>query len=86
MRTSGVSIELCMAGAPIRVRSRRGVIEIHARADGGVPQGMIFIPFCFNEAAANLLTNAALDPVGKIPEVKFCACKVEPVENPAAAE
>ena len=74
------------AGARIRVLSRRGMIETRARADGDVPQGMIFIPFCFNEAAANLLTNAALDPIGKIPEVKYCACKVEPVENPAAAE
>jgi formate dehydrogenase major subunit len=38
---------------------------------------MIFIPFCYAEAAANLLTNAALDPFGKIPEVKYCAVKVE---------
>jgi len=49
-----------------------------ARADGAVPPGAVFIPFAYAEAAANLLTNPALDPVGKIPEFKFCAAKVEP--------
>jgi formate dehydrogenase major subunit len=47
---------------------------------------MVFIPFCFAEAAANLLTNPQLDPMGKIPEFKFCACKVEPAETLIAAE
>jgi formate dehydrogenase major subunit len=47
---------------------------------------MVFIPFCFAEAAANLLTNPQLDPVGKIPEFKFCACKVEPAEVLVAAQ
>ena len=42
----------------------------------GVMKGSLFIPFCYYEAAANLLTNSALDPVGKIPEFKFCAVKV----------
>ena len=64
-------------GAPIRVSTRRGEIELKARADDAVPDGMVFIPFCYAEAAANLLTNPALDPVGKIPEFKFCAAKVE---------
>ena len=73
-------------GGTVRVSSRRGEIEIAARADGDVPPGMVFIPFCFNEAAANLLTNAALDPFGKIAEVKYCACKVEAVTERAAAE
>ena len=45
---------------------------------------MVFIPFCFAEAAANLLTNPQLDPWGKIPEFKFCAAKVERVEKEAA--
>jgi formate dehydrogenase major subunit len=72
------------AGDTIRVRSRRGQIDIHARADTDVPDGMVFIPFCFNEAAANLLTNPQLDPIGKIPEFKFCAVKVEP--GPARAD
>ena len=64
-------------GARIKVSTRRGVIELNARADAAVPAGMIFIPFCYVEAAANLLTNAALDPYGKIPEFKFCAARVE---------
>jgi formate dehydrogenase major subunit len=66
-------------GAMVRVMTRRGAIEIKARADSGVPPGMIFIPFCYAEAAANILTNPQLDPVGKIPEFKYCAAKVEPV-------
>jgi len=72
-------------GDPIRVRTRRGAIELASRADGGVPAGMIFIPFCYAEAAANVLTNPALDPFGKIPEFKFCAAKVEAVSDAAAA-
>jgi formate dehydrogenase major subunit len=66
-------------GGRIAVESRRGRIELAARADGQVQAGLVFIPFCFAEAAANLLTNAALDPYGKIPEVKFCACRVSAV-------
>ena len=66
-------------GERIRVTTRRGVIELKSRADHAVPLGMIFIPFCYAEAAANVLTNAALDPIGKIPEFKFCAAKVERV-------
>ncbi|NQW02370.1 MAG: molybdopterin-dependent oxidoreductase, partial [Rhodospirillales bacterium] len=70
----------CGPGDTIRVSSRRGDILIKVRADTDVPDGMIFIPFCFHEAAANILTNPQLDPVGKIPEFKFCAVKVEKVE------
>ena len=66
-------------GAMIRVLTRRGAIELKARSDGAIPPGMIFIPFCFAEAAANILTNPQLDPFGKIPEFKFCAAKVEAV-------
>jgi formate dehydrogenase major subunit len=66
------------AGQPVKVSTRRGEIELTLRADASVPPGMVFIPFCFNEAAANLLTNPHLDPFGKIPEFKFCAAKVEP--------
>ena len=72
-------------GETIRVATRRGVIELKARVDSSVPDGVVFIPFCFAEAAANLLTNPALDPVGKIPEFKFCAARVEKV-LPEAAE
>src|SRR5262249_42250962 len=56
--------------------SRRGSISLVARADDGTPQGAVFIPFCYYEAAANLLTNPVLDPFGKIPEFKYCAVRV----------
>ncbi|MGH8671786.1 MAG: formate dehydrogenase subunit alpha [Burkholderiales bacterium] len=65
------------AGQPVTVSSRRGTISLYARADVAVPRGAVFIPFCYYEAAANMLTNAALDPVGKIPEFKYCAVRVE---------
>ena len=45
--------------------------------DTELPKGMIFIPFCFSEAAANKLTNPQLDPFGKIPEFKYCAANIE---------
>ncbi|NVJ92053.1 MAG: formate dehydrogenase subunit alpha [Methylocystaceae bacterium] len=64
------------AGDIITVSTRRGQVDIHARPDKDVPPGMVFIPFCFREAAANLLTNPELDPYGKIPEFKTCAAKV----------
>jgi len=63
-------------GDVLTVESRRGIISLHARADDGTPRGSVFIPFAFYEAAANMLTNAALDPFGKIPEFKYCAVKV----------
>ncbi len=64
-------------GERIRVATRRGAIELAARQDDAVPDGVVFIPFAYVEAAANLLTNPALDPFGKIPEFKYCAAKVE---------
>ncbi len=75
MKDLGVS-----PGDAIRVTTRRNSIELIARSDRDVPSGMVFIPFCFNEAAANLLTNPQLDPMGKIPEFKFCAAKVERID------
>jgi formate dehydrogenase major subunit len=63
-------------GSAMTVASRRGSITLYARADNGTPRGTVFIPFCFYEAAANVLTNPVLDPVGKIPEFKFCAVRV----------
>jgi formate dehydrogenase major subunit len=66
-----------LPGGRIRVTTRRNVIELTARADRDVSPGMVFIPFCYAEAAANLLTNPALDPFGKIPEFKYCAARVE---------
>ena len=67
-------------GDMIRVSTRRGTIALTARQDDAVPDGVVFIPFAFAEAAANLLTNPALDPFGKIPEFKYCAAKVEKLE------
>jgi formate dehydrogenase major subunit len=63
-------------GDVITVASRRGEIALIARADDGIARGTVFIPFTFYEAAANILTNAALDPFGKIAEVKYCAVKI----------
>jgi formate dehydrogenase major subunit len=63
-------------GNAITVASRRGSITLSARADEGTPRGAVFIPFCYYEAAANLLTNPVLDPFGKIPEFKYCAVRV----------
>jgi len=71
-------------GDIIRIETRRGTIELKARADRDVPEGMVFIPFCYVEAAANLLTNPALDPSGKIPEFKFCAARVSAAQTVAA--
>jgi len=66
-----------LPGDPVRVTSRRGAISLKTRADRDVPEGMVFIPFCFTEAAANLLTSPKLDPFGKIPEFKFSAVRLE---------
>jgi formate dehydrogenase major subunit len=64
-------------GQNMRVTTRRGTIELAARADRGIREGVIFIPFAYVEAAANILTNPQLDPIGKIPEYKYCAVKIE---------
>ncbi len=73
-------------GDMISVATRRGTIEALLRADREVADGMIFIPFCFNESPANALTNPMLDPYGKIPEFKFCAARVERAGQQEAAE
>ena len=67
-------------GTRVRLRSRRGVVTARARLTGGIAPGSVFLPFHFAEAAANLLTVGALDPVAKIPEYKVCAVAVEPAE------
>ena len=64
------------AGDLLTIASRRGAITAYARANDGLRRTEIFIPFCYREAAANLLTNATLDPDGKIPEFKYCAVEV----------
>ena len=60
----------------VKVITRRGEININVRLDDDLLPGMIFLPFCFKEAAANILTNSTLDPIGKIPELKFSAASV----------
>jgi formate dehydrogenase major subunit len=64
-------------GEMLRLSTRRGTITIMARADRAVAEDMVFLPFAFVEAAANVLTNPAVDPFGKIPEFKFAAVRVE---------
>ncbi|MEE9320121.1 MAG: formate dehydrogenase subunit alpha [Granulosicoccus sp.] len=67
------------AGDRVRVTTRRGSVVVMARADRAVSEGQVFMPFAFVEAAANTLTNQALDPVGKIPEFKYSAARIEAV-------
>jgi formate dehydrogenase major subunit len=73
-------------GDVITVASRRGSVAIHLRRDDGTPAGAVFIPFAYYEAAANLITNAALDPVGKIPEFKYCAVAIRRGGTPATMQ
>jgi formate dehydrogenase major subunit len=76
-------LEIC-AGDRVRLTTRRGEIVLPARAEPGLPEGVLFMPFAYREAAANLLTHPALDPFGKIPGFKYCAARVERIG--AAAE
>jgi len=64
-------------GDTVRLTTRRGSIEVMARADRAVAVGQVFMPFAYVEAAANVLTNPALDPFGKIPEFKYSAVRIE---------
>jgi formate dehydrogenase major subunit len=75
-----------LPGDFIRLETRRGAIDVKLRSDRDVPENMVFMPFCYAEAAANLLTNPALDPFGMIPEFKFCAARVSRAEMRTAAE
>ncbi|MEY4736406.1 MAG: hypothetical protein RL302_725, partial [Pseudomonadota bacterium] len=72
-------------GDVITVQSRRGQVAIYVRRDDGTPKGAVFIPFAYYEAAANLMTNAALDPFGKIPEFKYCAVAIRRGGQPGAS-
>ena len=72
------------AGEMITLETRRGSIDIMARADRAVSEDMVFLPFAYVEAAANILTNPALDPYGKIPEFKFSAVRVRATVQVAA--
>ena len=64
------------AGDVVTLATRRGQVSLRVRRDDGTPSGSVFVPFAYYEAAANLMTNAALDPVGKIPEFKYCAVSI----------
>ena len=73
-----------VAGEMLTLTTKRGTIDVMARADRAVSEDMVFLPFAYVEAAANILTNSALDPFGKIPEFKFSAVKVEKTTQVAA--
>jgi len=73
-------------GGMIRLSTRRGSVTVMARADRAVAPDNVFLPFAYVEAAANILTNPALDPFGKIPEFKFAAVRVEKADGVIAAE
>jgi formate dehydrogenase major subunit len=74
-----------LPGEPVRLVTRRGEVVAHTRPDESTPAGAVFIPFCYVEAAANLLTNPKLDPFGKIPEFKYCGVRVERANTPVTA-
>ncbi|MEA3313052.1 MAG: formate dehydrogenase subunit alpha [Caldisericota bacterium] len=63
----------------VKISTRRGSIKVNVRISDKPKQGLVFVSFHFKEAAANVLTNPALDPVAKIPEYKVCACKIEKI-------
>jgi formate dehydrogenase major subunit len=71
LRRLGIS-----AGESVIVETRRGAITLSARADEACQEDMVFIPFAYVEAAANILTNPAIDPDGKIPEFKVSAARI----------
>lgn len=66
-------------GDTLKVTSRRGSINVNVLITPTVAKNSVFIPFHFREAAANVLTNPALDPIAKIPEYKVCAVKIEKI-------
>jgi predicted molibdopterin-dependent oxidoreductase YjgC len=66
-------------GEIVSVSSRRGSIRIKAKVTDRTKPNVVFFPWHFYEAAANVLTNDALDPTCKIPEYKVCACRIEKV-------
>jgi formate dehydrogenase major subunit len=75
-------LDLAAAGVQpgdlVTLQTRRGSVSLYARADPGMARGAVFVPFAYVEAAINRLTNPALDPWGKIPELKYCALRLLP--------
>ena len=64
-------------GEMVLVRSRRGKTAVRTRITDVCPPGVVSMTFHFAEAPTNVLTNAALDPIAKIPETKVTAVCVE---------
>ncbi len=64
----------------VQLSTRRGKVDVKVRFDRMIPEGMVFMPFCFENAPVNVLTNQALDPDGKIPELKYCAAKIDKIQ------
>ena len=75
-------------GTPVCVRSRRGAVDTRALVSNDVAPGMVAMPYHFAEAAPNLVTNDALDPIARMPELKVCAVEVVRAEpsRPAAVQ
>ena len=73
----------CPMAEMVRVSSKRGSIDVKASGFARPSKGIVFIPFHYREAAANVLTNTALDPISKIPELKACAVKIERIKGKA---
>jgi formate dehydrogenase major subunit len=73
-------------GDTVTLETRRGAVAALVRSDPSIPEGAVFLPFCYVEAPANLMTNPKLDPDGKIPEFKYCAVRIRAggVVRPAA--
>src|SRR5699024_12219099 len=63
-------------GDLVTLETRRRTITAYARADTKVARHNVFMPFCYYEAAVNLLTNPTLDPEAKIPSLKYCGVRV----------
>ena len=65
----------------VRVSSRRGTLVLRVTVTTRTTPGIVFIPWHFREAAANLLTNDVLDPLAKIPEYKACAVRISKADE-----
>lgn len=71
------------SGAEITLKSKRGKVQTFAKLDSDLQVGNVFMPFCFVEAAANIITRDDIDPSGKIPAFKYCAVAVNPCAKTA---
>jgi predicted molibdopterin-dependent oxidoreductase YjgC len=69
------------AGDPVRVVSRRGSVIVRALPTEAASRGVVFMPFHFEEAPANALTNPVVDPAAKVPEYKVAAVRIERIRQ-----